>query len=222
MATGRHTLSLLMATLLCWVTPQASSAARSALSQPNYSVDTVFIYSNGQVEKLLEKNDSWYLLEDMRKRRYKRDINFTIPTLEYRSLTSSYLQSVSNGDPDTLFPLDQSKHSSFTVIKKRANGDEFTRNWSCSSVENSTIKAMGKSTHTFKTTCSRNSWSKQFLVLKEQVDFYYDPKKSWVVKTISHKSGKSRTKQLIAVLPPGQATPLNIMRIVRKLRNKAD
>ncbi|MES9897432.1 MAG: hypothetical protein ABW148_00220 [Sedimenticola sp.] len=221
MISSKQALLLLMMAAPCWAAPQeVSTATRLAPTQPYYPVDTIFIYSDGQVEKLLEKGGSWYVVEDMRKRRYKRDINFAIPTLEYQSLTSNYRQLISSGDPDSLFHPSNPKSSSFTVIRSRSDGSELKRNWSCLPPENSKIMVMGKPAKALKTTCSRHSWSRLSYNLKEQVELYYDTENAWVVKTVSHKRGKQRTRRLMAVLPPDEAKPLTIMRIVRKIRNR--
>ncbi|MES9901517.1 MAG: hypothetical protein ABW168_02400 [Sedimenticola sp.] len=215
MKADKNTL-LLATAALCWALPQAAGAARHELSQTQYPVDTVFIYSTGQVEKLLEKGSSWYVIEDMRKRRYKRDLNFTIPPLEYSSLTSSYRQFISDGDPDSLLQPDQTKYSSFTVTRNKSDGKTLKRSWSCSPLEDGKVRVMGKKTKVITTTCSRYLWTK----LKERMEYQFDQKTGWLVKSVNHYNGKRRVKRLVAVLPPEKATPVNIMRIVRKLRGK--
>ncbi len=210
MRINRAALALCLLAMLCWGTSQAAST----FPAPNYPVETVFIYSNGSVEKLLEKSDSWFLVEDMRKRRFKKEFNFTVPSLEFQGLTSGYRQLVSSGDPDALLPLGQKKHSSFVANRTRDDGSQLKQNWTCSPMTSERIQLLGQPTPVFRTECKRRKW----IYLREEIELYYDPKSAWLVKTIRHKRGVSRTKELVAVLAPERATPLNIMRIMRKLR----
>lgn len=217
MSKSRDMLLLVAGLTLCFSSAGATVAKRANLTQPVYSAGTVFIYSNGAVEKLISKGKSGFIIEDMRKRRYKRDLNFTISNLEYSSLHSAYQQTVLSGAPDAIFPLKNSRNSSFVLLRKKQNGDKQQRSWACKPATEKKIAILGSSRSVFMVSCSRNAW-KRYLVTKEEIDYYYDPKTAWVVKTVQRKKGKKRTKELVAVLSPGKVSAKSITRIVKKLK----
>lgn len=218
MSKSKDMLLLAAGLTLCFSIAEATATKRANLPQPVYSIGTVFIYSNGAVEKLINKGNNEFIIEDMRKRLYKRDLNFTITNLEYTSLYSGYQQTILSGTPDSIFPLTNSRDSSFVLLRKKGNGKKLQRSWACRPATEKKIKILGDSIPVFKVSCSRNAW-KRYLVTKEEIDYYYDPKTAWVVKTVKRKKGKKRTKKLVAVLSPEKVSAKAITRIVKKLKH---
>lgn len=218
MLNHKRRVQALIGLFLSSILPSAWAAIdHIELPQPDFAQGSVFIYSDGHVEKLIQKGDSWYIVEDMRKRRYKKDLNFTLPPLEYQSLSSSYQQQVNSGDPSVIFPLDQSRPSGFSLKKDRPGKRQSILSWSCTQATQVKLKVMGKKQDLYKTRCSRIKWKKYYEV-KEIRDLYYDPKSAWVVKTITRKKGKKRVRKLVSVLPPEKATTKAITKQLKKLK----
>jgi len=187
--------------------------------QPMYAPGSVFIYSDGKVEKLIEKGDGWYLVEDMRKRRYRRDLNFTLPPLAYDSPTSSYRQRLNSGNPDAIFPLDQSQPTGFSLKKEKRGKRQTIHTWSCNKAEPTRLNIMGEQAPVYRIRCTRYKWKKVYEV-KEEHDLYFDPESAWVVKRVIRKNGAERTSTLVSVLPPEKATAKAIIRQLKKLKRK--
>lgn len=218
MKPGLISLSMLAGTLLISLAGEVH--ARSVLTLPKYEVGSVFIYSDGHVEKLVRKLRDSYVVEDMRKRRYRRDMNFTIPPLEYTSFDNAYRQQVISGDPSAILPLERSRRSTFQVKRERNNGETRVSEWSCGQAQPLQTKVMRQSLQVIHVACRRISRNifKGKTRLRETVEYDYDPATGWVVKRVRTSGFESRSRTLLAVLPPKKATVGAISRELRKTR----
>ena len=218
---GRKPILLILLLLLAFLCSVASAkTTRPDFKQPGFLVGTVFIYSDGDVEKLIDQRRNWVVIETMRKQRYKNDLNFVIPTLEKSTLTYSYQQRVIKGNPDRLFPLDKSRSVDFVLQRKRDNGKQRERSWSCAPATRQSIEVLKTVKPVYKVSCDHIGFSKNGKSgeKRESFDYYYDPSLSWVVKRVRYKKGKESARQLMYILPPDKATPRKITRLLKKIR----
>jgi len=186
---------------------------------------SVVIYSNGQVEKLLESNSQWSLWEDARKRVYRRSNLPVLPVLEYRRFSfpeSGYTQTVRSGNPNAIKPYGESNEVDFSIARVDVLKGPSEKHWTCEYLGLSTFKYRKENLQTVEYRCqrfSRGGYSPD--KLKEDLRFSYSPKLGLIVnKDRVNAKGRHSNVSLVRVLSPEKATAKRISRIVYKQLSK--
>ena len=192
-------------------------------AQAGTQIGSVAIYSDGRVEKLLEKNSEWSLWQDQRKRLFKKANYPHFPIIHYQKfpdIREGYRQKLVYGSPEQIKPAGEKKSLNFELLKtsKSSRGKKY---WKCSYTGKGKFKLGTKKYRTHNYECVRSVFNKHMsLQKKEQLNLKYSPTLEMVVdrKRIDSKGEKERVK-LVNILKPTKATPKRIARIVYKLRN---
>lgn len=209
-------IKIIIAFFLVW-----SSCLSAAVEQ-----GSVAIYSNGQVEKLLESNSRWSVWQDARKRVYRRSNLPVLPVLEYRRFSfpeSGYRQTVRSGNPNTIKPYGDRDEVDFSIARVDVLKGPSEKLWSCEYLGLSTFKYRKKNLQTVEYRCQRFSKSgiNSAVKLKEDLRLSYSPKLGLIVnKDRVNAKGRHSNVSLVRVLSPEKATSKRISRIVYKQRSK--
>lgn len=193
-----------------------------AVAQAEQKVGTVAIYTDGQVEKLVEIGDGWTLWEDQRKRLYKKSNLPFIPLLGYQKFpdrSQGYTQSVMYGAPEKLKPYGELDSVKFDLFKQ-SNNSSTKRFWQCSYEGKGRFKLDKKKYKTYNYRCDRITYQKfVYPKLRQFVELKYSPTLQLVVdeKWWDKNEGEERIK-LHSLISPEKATAKRISRVVYKLR----
>lgn len=204
---GKFSFLLLIWPVFSWAAPEVGSVA---------------IYSNGQVERLMQKSPDFKVWEDGRKRRYKRSIYPFMPVLEYSKfplVNGSYRQTLSKGKPDRLAPYGSEERVHLTVNRINAEGVVKERNWRCDNQGSSTFDYLGESLSTQLFECIRFTLPKW--KVKERLTLAYASEIDLVVDFTREKSGKTKRVQLILLLAPEEASVSKIAAEVKRLKTQS-
>lgn len=185
-------------------------------------VGTVALYSDGTLEKLLADEKDSLLWEDDRKRQYLRSKNPALPVLERQDFLSGrgYRQIVSSGNPDALRELPPGTPVEFSVLRTRNSGERSKRNWECSYLGQVSQDVLGTERSLERYSCERFVIHRKFhnRSFRERRDFTYSPDLGIVVDLDRKTRKRSRSRQLVALFPPGEADYKTLSRAVRKIR----
>ncbi|GGK78239.1 hypothetical protein [Amphritea balenae] len=186
---------------------------------------SVVIYSDGDVKKLLQRDEQSTLWEDQRKRRYKRSYLPYFPVLEYRRFdeqSSGYNQFVSATTNVELIPFNNEDYVQFNLTRQDLYKGSKKRLWQCAYSGNGHFSLGNKKYSTEKYRCKRFSIKKTFTYrLKEEIRFYYSPELDLVMKQVKTNSvGDKSRVEVVRILSPERATAKRIARAVYK--QKAD
>ncbi len=194
----------------------------AGIAQAGLSVGSVVVYSDGKVERFLGEQDGKLIWEDDRKRRYVKSKNPIVPVLERISLVSGkgYRQPISSGDPATIDKLGAGQAVEFTVSRIRDDGRRSERRWECQRTGNASVRVLGVDRRVEQFRCIRFIVHRKFWhkVVKEQLDFAYSSELELVVKRERRYRDKTRTREVAAILPPGQASYERLSKLVRDIR----
>ena len=184
---------------------------------------SVVIYSDGDVEKLLQRDEQWTLWEDQRKRQYKRAYLPYIPVLEYRRFEdqpSGYDQSVDNLPALALKPFSQSERVQFSLKRQDLRKGSSDRVWQCFYNGTGRFELGKKRYATDKYRCKRFSLKKfTTYILKEEIWFYYSPTLDLVMKQVrTNSKGQKSRVEVTKILSPERATAKRISRTVYRQR----
>jgi hypothetical protein len=193
-------------------------------AQASTEIGSVAIYSDGSVEKLLEKNSEWSVWQDQRKRLYKKANYPHFPILHYQKFpdpSEGYRQELVFGSPLKMQTFGGETQASYELLKtsKSSSGKKY---WQCSFTGKGKYKLGSKKYKTQNYDCTRIILKKGFYPQKkEQLLLKYSPTLQVVVdrKRIDSKGNKKRVK-LIKILKPEKATAKRIARAVYKIRNE--
>ena len=193
-------------------------------AQASTQVGSVAIYSDGRVEKLLEKNSEWSLWQDQRKRLYKRSVLPFLPDLSYQKFpdpSKGFSHTIFFGNPENLIPYGRADVVDFELIKKtsRSSGKKY---WQCSFDGEGKFTLGKKRIKTMNYDCVRWVLYKETVPkTKETIRLKYSPKLGLVVDRKRRDSkGKKERVKLVKVLKPKKATAKRISRAVYKIRNE--
>lgn len=189
------------------------------------NVGTVAVYSDGKVEKLVQKGTGWEVWEDQRKRLYKRSIHPVVPVLSYQKYpdrTQGYTQTVKFGSPETLIPFGKGDAAQFEMNRHSSQSGNSIRHWRCTYRGEGRFKLKRKKYKTNKYNCARSVfWKEVIAKVRETHDIEYAPELGLVVeRKVIGRSGKTKRVELEALLTPERATAKRISRIVYKLRKQ--
>ena len=206
-------------------TVAAFSLAASATVQAGLEPGSVVIYSNGNVEKLLEQNTQWSLWEDQRKRQYKRSYLPYLPVLEYLRFSdtpSGYRQSVDNLQALEMVPFAKRESIRFSVRRHDLKKGNRSRHWQCHYDGKGRFKLRGKRYATQKYKCERFTLNKWYQASKkEEVAFYYSPTLDLVLKKIRINSrGEKSRVEVARIYSPEKATAKRISRQIYRLKKE--
>ncbi len=183
---------------------------------------SVVIYTDGDVEKLLEQNKEWSLWEDQRNRRYKRSYLPYFPVLEYhrfKESPSGYDQFVTDMSAVELKPFSSRESVRFTLTRKDLNKGLRNRFWRCSYAGQSSYRLSKQDLVTQEYSCSRYVIDKlNTQKIREKLAVSYSPALNLVVKQIkTNRQGKETRVAVKRILTPERATAKRIARTVYKL-----
>lgn len=206
----RKSLSLLLL-MLCPV-----------LAQAELKVGTVAVYSDGRVEKLLEKGQDWTLWEDERKRRYKRSNLPFLPVLMYQRFPSDqpyYSQKVVTGSPHNLKPYGDMEAVMFDITRTQ-DGVRSKKIWRCEYRGKNKFKYRSKVKKTERYRCTRLRYQTNVVpVPMEKLDLEYSPSLGLVVdQRRTDRKGEKKRVRLHRLISPEKATLKRISRTVYQLK----
>lgn len=193
-------------------------------AQASSQIGSVAIYSDGSVEKLLERNSEWSLWQDQRNRLFKKANYPHFPTIHYQKFPDKregYRQELVYGSPEQIKPIGEKQSLNYELLKtsKSSRGKKY---WKCSYTGKGRFKLGTKKYRTHNYECVRSIFNKHMSLLKkEQLNLKYSPTLEMVVdrKRVDSKGKKERVK-LIKILKPEKATAKRIARAVYKIRNE--
>ena len=193
-----------------------------ALAMAGLKPGSVVIYTDGDVEKLVEQNEEWSLWEDQRKRRYKRSYLPYFPVLEYRRFKESpsgYDQFVSDMRAVELKPFSSRESVQFTLIRRDLNKGARSSHWRCSYAGQSSYRLSKQDLVTEDYSCTRFLVDKRHIQkVREKLVVSYSPSLNLVVKQIkTNRQGKETRVAVKRILTPERATAKRIARTVYKL-----
>jgi hypothetical protein len=198
--------------------------AFASSAQAGQPIGTVAIYSDGQVEKLIEVGKEWTLWEDQRKRRYKKSYLPFLPPLAYQKFpdrTQGYTHGLMFGAPKTLQPYGSNRSVKFDLLRTNtASASTSKRYWSCAYTGRGGFSLGKKKFKTQNYSCFRVIYKKEiYPERREVVDLKYSPTLNLVVdRSWSDTRGDSERVKLSRLLSPEKATAKRISRTVYKLR----
>jgi hypothetical protein len=199
--------------ILCALSGAASAAV---------PVGSVVMYSDGRVEKLMSHRDGELLWEDDRKRQFVRSENPIMPLLRRTDFLSGkgYLQSVGEGDLDSIRQLPSGTRVGFTVERVRHSGERSTRNWDCKQLGKRQEKVLGVMRELESFACERfviqrKTWQKQF---RESRKLSYSRDLGLVVEMQRKTRKRSSDWKLVSIVPPDKTSYKHLSKKVRKLR----
>jgi len=191
--------------------------------QASTQIGSVAIYSDGKVEKLIQKTKGWSLWQDQRKRSYKRSRYPYLPELSYQKFpdpSQGFSHHVVFGHPENLKPFGEADVVDFELIKERASkaGKKY---WQCAYKGKGKFKLGKTRINTENYNCVRWVLYKEMIPkTKETIRIKYSPEFDLVVDRKHRDSrGNKKRKKLVTVLPPEKATAKRIARTVYKIRN---
>ncbi|WP_290702153.1 hypothetical protein [Amphritea sp.] len=183
---------------------------------------SVVIYTNGNVEKLVEQNSEWNLWENQRNRRYKRSYLPYFPVLEYRRFTeelSGYDQFVADMSAVELIPYSARESVQFSLTRRDLNKGSSSRLWRCSYTGKGNYRLSKQDLVTQDYSCTRFSVNKYYVEsFREKLVVSYSPRLNLVVKQVkTNRRGKETQIAVKRILTPERATSKRIARTVYKL-----
>ena len=183
---------------------------------------SVVIYTDGDVEKLVEQNQEWSIWEDQRNRRYKRSYLPYFPVLEYRRFKetpSGYDQFVTDMSAVELKPFNSNDSVQFSLTRRDLNKGTKNRLWRCHFVGQGSYRLSRQDLVTQDYSCTRFVVDKRHIQkFREGVELSYSPALNLVVKQIkTNRQGKETRVAVKRILTPERATAKRIARTVYKL-----
>ena len=186
-------------------------------------IGTVAIYSDGQVEKLMDSGEGWTLWEDQRKRRYKKSNLPFMPLLSYQKFpdrSQGFSHELVFGAPYKLMPFGDLDSLRFDLVRN-SNTSSNKKHWSCEFTGKGRFRLENKKRYkTQNYRCIRVVYIKDtFAAPRETIDLKYSPTLGLVVdKTRTDRVGEKKRTKLVRLLKPKKATAKRISRTVYKLR----
>ncbi|BBB27606.1 hypothetical protein AMJAP_3021 [Amphritea japonica ATCC BAA-1530] len=193
-----------------------------ALAMAGLKPGSVVIYTDGDVEKLVEQNQEWSLWEDQRNRRYKRSYLPYFPVLEYRRFKeapSGYDQFVPDISAVELKPFSSRESVKFSLTRKDLIKGTRSRLWRCSYAGQSSYRLSKQDLVTQDYSCTRYVMDKLHTQkFREKLVVSYSPTLNLVVKQVkTNRRGKETHVAVKRILTPERATAKRIARTVYKL-----
>lgn len=192
-------------------------------AQADIQIGSVAIYSDGSVEKLVQRKEGWTLWEDERKRLYKKANYPAWPVLKYQEFpdrSEGYVQKLAFGKPDTIKPMGEKQSVTFELTKT-SNDTYLQRYWRCLYDGKGSFTLGSTKYRTLNYDCTR------FILLKavypkprEEQRIKYSPTLGLVVdrRSVDYK-GRSERLKLERLLSPEKATAKRIGQTVYAIRN---
>ena len=166
---------------------------------PRPRVGQAFIYSNGRVEQVAAIDGDAVVWRNHRGEEWVEPINFVLPTRrDDRSL---------RGDADDFWPLQTGNYTRFREVRR-----DGPRLFECNVVDYGPQTVPAGTFDAYRIECTRYTQT-QSRISRRWV-FEYAPEVGHVIaQTIYVPGERSRSRELVAALPPGEATPQRIRSI---------
>ena len=185
-------------------------------------VGSVAVYSDGDVEKLIESTAQRKVWEDDRKRRYVRSVNPILPVLERKDFLSGrgYRQTVVKGQPDSLDSLNPGRHVEFSIQRVTHDGHTSVREWDCQYLGKRQESVLSKGRMVQRYSCERFTIHRKLhnRVFRERREISYSEELGLVVDLNRTTTKKKTSRKLVALLPPKSASYKKVSALVRELR----
>lgn len=196
-------------------------------AQAQLPMGSVLIFSNGDVEKLIAYQGANSLWENGKKIRYLRSSNPAIPNLArtvFADPEGGYYLKLTKGNPDSLLTGRQGLSSSFTYQRHYDDGRISQRNWQCTFDGTVSAQVIKQTTTVQRFTCIRYTLSRKTgeQIIRERRITDYDPELGVVINADvrrGKKGQKNRSRYLVQILPPEQATASKIQRTLYRMFN---
>lgn len=191
--------------------------------QADIQIGSVAIYSDGSVEKLIQKGEEWTLWEDERKRLYKKANYPAWPVLKYQKFpdrSEGYVQKLAFGEPQTIKPTGKKKSVTFEFTRT-SNDAHLQRYWRCLYDGKGSFTLGSKKYRTLNYDCTRYVMQKVIYPKpREEQRIKYSPTLGLVVdrRSVDYK-GRSERLKLERLLSPEKATAKRIGQTVYAIRN---
>lgn len=192
---------------------------QAAIDHADIKEGSVAIYSNGQVEKLIQRSHQGTLWEDARKRRYLKSQFPFYPLVKYERFPDSaggYEQRLIKGAPEQLKPYGHKDKVHLVLVKTKADGTRKEINWRCLYKGESAFQLQTVNYATTKFHCDRVSYPNRRI--RETLLIEYSPKLDLIVGLSKTKKDRTRHHQLVTLLAKEQATPDRITAEVKKIK----
>ena len=189
-------------------------------------VGTIALYSDGSVEKLLERNEQTELWEDSRYRRITRALNPLAPDLARQSISGAtdFTLVPRQGDPESVFKGSNGAREEFSFwrIDKFGNRELKPRFYTCANEGQRNTLVLGRSEKVNQYSCERFTVHRKLLTksTKETLKISYSPRLNLVVE--KHRSTPKRDQHVLLheLIEPGTARYKTLSASLRDLRSK--
>lgn len=192
------------------------------ISMAGIEVGSIAVYSDGDVEKLVEIAPGKTVWEDDRKRRYVRSDNPMLPVLEREDFLSGrgYRQTLIKGEPASYRSLEPGQHVLFDMRRTRHDGRTSTREWDCEYLGDTRKKVLKlhRTLHNFSCERFKTHHKLYYRVFKERRRFSYSEELGLIVRMKRETPRKKSSRKLEALFAPDEVTYRKLSKLVRQIR----
>lgn len=185
---------------------------------------TVAIFSDGSVEKLLERSAGQEVWEDARLRRLVRSVNPLLPDLSRENLLNGqdYSRGLKSGEPGVLLKGKKGDEVKFGIVNKSRMDSGSERLYTCQHLGKHTLTIMGRKEPVQRFSCERYriitmTWHKK--VYETRV-INYSPRLKMVVDQTRITPKRTEQRTLVRLLAPGSYRYATVRSELEKLNKK--
>lgn len=188
-------------------------------------VGTVALYSDGYAQKLLRYAGNQRIWEDVRKRQYAYDLgsiqverSVTHPIDPARSYTAELVQ----GNPAVLTKSAQAIDEHFIIRRQYPfSGREVFREWSCQGLGSKSVRVVNVKLKVKAFSCERIKFSRDHVPRVAETRYIeYAPSLKMVTTMVRTRAGKTKSRELMFLIPPEQVTAKKIAQLQRQIQRK--
>lgn len=160
---------------------------------PRYRVGQAFVYSNGRVEQVVSIDGSAVTWRDHRGREWVEPANFVLP----RERADRSIR----GDAEDFWPLRTGNYARFSEVRR-----DGPRLFECRAEDYGPMTVPAGTFDAYRISCTRYTQT-QSRISRRWV-FHYAPEVGHIIaQTIMVPGEEQSSRELVAVLAPGEATP---------------
>ncbi len=186
---------------------------------------SVAVYSDGQVQRLLEVTDQGLRWEDQRLRTEQQPRNPLLPPRWRVGLDGrvQYRQHLSKGHPNRLLKAPPGSSETFVVARTDAAGNRSERHFECRYLGPASRRLAGRREAVRHFRCERFAIHRKFWtrVPKETREIWWSPRLGLVLESHRRRAdGRYRERRLLDLLPPGGYRYRKVVELLRQARAK--
>lgn len=192
--------------------------ARITNTVPEYEEGTVFIYSDGRVERVHEVQDDQIIWATRRGRKYVKSPNVAVPILKWQIGKVEGVRTIL-GDPDSIWPPQTGRSSRFRVRADISRDGQHRRRieaWACRVGKPKWLTVPAGEFQVRAITCNRYSLGTMNL-LQQRTWWWSDDVGHYIKRTFqNYRSGERKTSELCAAVLRDKVTEKRISVLAKK------